>query len=246
MHEPTSSGVLDNATRLIDALVDHGPLTASEIAEHIGIPRPTAYRLVEALLAVDLVRSLSDGRTSLSLRWLHLSDAARGVLVGAQTHQVLTELSELTGQTTFLTVPRGQTAVCIDWAQGRGIELLLLRPGRELPLYAGAAGRVTLSGLTEPALEEYLARAPFPAYTPRTITEADALRADIATTRDQGHCLSDEDVTPSIGALGVPLFDSGGMLTACLSLAGAARDIVRRRAEFVDRLHRCTEKIFLE
>lgn len=246
MPEPKPSRLLDNATRLIDALVDDGPLTAPEIAERIDIPRPTAYRLVEALLAVDLVRSLPDGRTSLSLRWLHLADAVRGGLVGGSAHRALVDLAELTGQTTFLTVPRGRFAVCVDWVQGRGIELLLLRPGRELPLYAGAAGRVTLAALDEPAREEYLAGAPFAAYTPRTLTEADALRDDVETTREQGHCLSDEDVTPSIGALGVPVLDRHGALSACLSLAGAARDIRNARQEFVDRLHRSAQEIILE
>lgn len=243
MPEPRPPRVLDNASRLIDALMDNGPLTPAEIGEHIEIPRPTAYRLVEALLAIDFVRSLPDGRIGLSLRWLHLADATRGVLVGPKAQHVLAELAERTGQTTFLTVPRGDAAVCIDWAQGRGIELLLLRPGRELPLYAGAAGRVTLAGLGEPEREAYLARAPFPAYTPRTYTTAQQLRADVQTTREQGHCLSDEDVTPSIGALGVPVMDGRGRLAACLSLAGAARDILRRREEFVADLRELAPRV---
>ena len=61
-------------------------------------------------------------------------------------------------------MPRDDHAVCVDWAQGRGINVLILKPGRWLPLHAGAAGRVTLAyGHPNPA--GYLHKAPFTPFT---------------------------------------------------------------------------------
>ena len=64
----------------------------------------------------------------------------------------------------FSVSPRANESVCVDWARGQAINVLLLKPGRSLPLFAGAAGRVTLAfGQDDP--EAYLANAPFDAYT---------------------------------------------------------------------------------
>jgi IclR family transcriptional regulator, acetate operon repressor len=136
----------------------------------------------------------------------------------------------------FLSVPRAQQSVCVDWARGEAINVLLLKPGRSLPLYAGAAGRVTLAfGLDDP--ETYLADAPFEAYTSRTLTTAAKLRKDIALSRRQGYVVSDCDVTDGIGALGAPLFwTAAGGFAGALSIAGLAEELAERRDELVERL----------
>lgn len=245
MAESKPSRVLDNATRLIDALAEHGALGPGELADLMDIPRPTVYRLIEGLSVVDLVRPLADGRTDLSLRWLRLADATRRVSVAEETQQALALLAERTHQTTFLTVPRGHKAVCIDWAQGREIEILVLKPGRDLPLFAGAAGRVMLAALDDDDREQYLTQAPFPAFTPSTLTTAESLRADARRTLAEGYCHSDEDVTPNIGALGVPVPDEQARLIACLSLAGSAAEISGRRGELIDALRQTLPQITL-
>ena len=149
---------------------------------------------------------------------------------------VLDELAGATRQTVFLTVPRANEAVCIDWARGETINVLLLKPGRALPLYAGAAGRVTLAfGRDDP--EAYLANAPFEAYTDRTLTTAAQLRQDVVLTRTQGYAVSDGDVTDGIGALGAPLFwTTTGGFAGALSVGGLAEEVNRRRDKMVDLL----------
>jgi DNA-binding IclR family transcriptional regulator len=136
---------------------------------------------------------------------------------------VLDELAETTGQTAFLSLPRGDEAVCLDWARGRAINVLILKPGRSLPLYAGAAGRITLAFRDEGS-DDYLAQAPFPQLTPVTLTTAAQLRRDVTETRDRGFSISDEDVTIGIGALGAPLHSRAGRFNGALSIAGLAED----------------------
>lgn len=229
-------GILQKSSDLIGLLAAQGPLTPAEIAEEIGMPRSSVYRFAEALGQVDMTETLPDSRVRISPRWLHLADAARAAMVEwAGARSVLDQLARDTGQTTYLSVPRGDQVVCIDWSQGRGINVLILKPGRALPLYAGAAGRVTLAFRDEdPA--NYLARAPFPALTGRTLKTANQLRRDIDSIRARGFSISDQDVTDGIGALGVPLLGENGRLRGALSLAGLAEDIRTSRIELVDHL----------
>jgi DNA-binding IclR family transcriptional regulator len=110
----------------------------------------------------------------------------------------------------------------------------VLRPGRTLPLHAGAAGRVTLAHLDDP--ESYLVLAPFEPITAHTLVDADALRADMAFTRNEGFSISDQDVTEGIGALGVAVTSGAGRYAGALSLAGLSDEITDRRADFVEAL----------
>ena len=229
---PRPMGILQRSSNLVHLLAERGPLSTADAAEQIGMPRPSLYRLSDALTQARLIEPTADGRLRASLHWLRLADAARrGMTEWSGARMVLDDLASSTGQTVYLTVPHADQAVCIDWSRGRGVSVLALKPGRTLPLYAGAAGRVTLAFRPEP-FEEYLQRAPFPAFTEHTLTGASELRTDVASTRNRGYSVSDEDVTPGIGALGVPL-NGGGTFRGALSLAGLAEDLRTEREKFI-------------
>lgn len=231
-------GVLDRASRLVDVLAEHGPMTAADLADETGTPRPSVYRLADALHQAGLTTLLPDSRIQAGRRWMRLADAARAAMSEwAHARVLLDALSEDTGQTVFLSVLRDDEVICIDCAQGRAVSVLLLKPGRRLPLYAGAAGRAALAHLEDP--EAYLESAPFPALTARTLTTARQLRADIKRTRSQGYVHSDEDVTDGIGALGMAVLDRRKRLRGLVSLAGLAGDITADRDGLGRRLEGC-------
>jgi len=230
--EPRPMGILQRSSNLVQLLAERGPLSMADAAEQIGMPRPSLYRLSDALTQARLVEPTADGRLRVSLHWLRLADAARaGMTEWSGARMVLDDLASSTGQTVYLSVPRADEAVCIDWSRGRGVSVLALKPGRTLPLYAGAAGRVTLAFRPEP-LEEYLQGAPFPPFTEHTLTRAKELRADVAAIRNRGYSVSDEDVTAGIGALGVPLTNAGSFRGA-LSIAGLAEELRAEREAFI-------------
>lgn len=226
MTGPKKMRVLANAQQLVDELAEQGPLSPAELAQAIDVPRPSVYRLVAGLESIELVSTLADGRVTLGRRWLHLADASRdGMREWARADEMLEQLAGETGQTAFLCTPRKHAAVCIAWAQGRGIDILTLRPGRALPYHAGAAGRALLAFADEDDVDAYLADAPFPRLTPATLTDAPQLRDDISATRANGFVLSDEDVTVGIAAVGAPVFSASGSLVGAVSVGGLADEI---------------------
>lgn len=234
--------VLANAREVVDLLSAEGALTPAEIAKAIGVPRPSVYRLVDGLNAIRLTETLPDSRVALNLRWLHLADKTRdGMKEWQCAGEVLQGLVDRTGQTAFLSVLRDDAAVCINWAQGRGIGVLALKPGRALPLHAGAAGRLLLARAAD--ADSYLERAPFEAMTPATLTTAEELRRDVDLTRSRGFTVSDEDVTIGIGAVGAAVVAPGGATIACVSLGGLAEEVRAREAEFLDALVQAADEL---
>lgn len=234
--------VIDNADEVLWVLGTEGPLSPAEIAERIGVPRPSVYRLLDGLHAIGLTVPLPDFGAALSVRWLHLADRARAAMwEWSDAKPVLADLVDQTGQTAFLSTLRGREAVCVDWVQGRAIGVLLLKPGRSLPLHAGAAGRVFLAFGAD--LDDYLGQPDLHRYTQRTLTSPEKLRADASENRKRGYVISDGDVTDGIGALGVPVVNNAGKVTGALSLAGLAADISGQRDTLVKALLAATEKL---
>ena len=218
MVEPIKS--LAKAHAVIELLRVHGARTPSEIADLINVPRSSAYRLIEGLRAVDLVAPLPDGRIDLSQRWLRLADASRAARDDWKAaRSVLARLAAETGLTAYLAVPRTGSAVCVDWARGRGVELLILRPGGALALNAGAASRALRAHLPDEEHGDAVA------YTPFTLTDPSALADDGAAIRARGYSLAAEDVTVGITSLGMPLLGHRGEAVASLSVGGLSADM---------------------
>lgn len=226
--------VLANSMAVVEALAERGELSPAELATITGLPRPSVYRFIDGLRAIGLARTTEASRAELSVKWMQLADAARAAMAEwSDARGILDELASATEQTAFLTVPRNHEAVCIDWSLGSGIGILILAPGRALPLYAGGAGRLTLAHIDD--LDDYLDGGPRRRpLTPHTMVDADALRADARLTRDQGYTLSLDDATVGIGAIAVPVLDSGRRLLGALSIAGRSADIRSREAELLE------------
>jgi DNA-binding IclR family transcriptional regulator len=230
--------VLANATELIELLAGEGALPLIDVATRIGVPRSSIYRLCEGLAAVEMVELLPDSMVRLSTRWLALADAARARMSEWRgVPEVLAHLVERTGQTAFLSVPYGSSALCLDWCQGRAIDVLAYRPGSTIPLYVGAAGR-TFAAYGVPPAEGDRRR-----LTERTIIDPDVLAADREQIRRDGYALSEEDVTVGIGALGVPILAPDGTLRGALSLGGLVEDVRKHRDDFVAELRTGVERL---
>ena len=176
--EPTRA--LDKASRVMDALAAENGLSPADIADACDIPRSSVYRVLDGLVDVGWAVTDTDGNYSLSLDWLRLADAARTSRTEWQPAiAVMHAITAQTGMTSFLSVVSGTELVCVECAQGHAIDSLILRPGRVLPLHAGAAGRVALAYFEDADVERYLAGAPFPAYNENTLVSVEQLREDM-------------------------------------------------------------------
>lgn len=225
--------VMANSADLLNALADNGPMGVADIAEAIAMPRPSVYRLLDALQHVGLVSIRDDGRAQLGTRILHLASASlQGIPEVSAARPAMARLNELTGQTVYLCAVRNQLVTCLDWVKGTKVTLLLLNPGSSLPPHAGATSRAILAW-DEELRRSVTASAPLQEFTPKTLTTAEQVETDATAIRGRGFSISDEDVTIGVAALGVPLFDSRGALRGALSVAGLRDHVLPYQQEYV-------------
>lgn len=230
--------VVTKAAALLDELAASGPLSAAELADEVGEPRSSVYRLLATLQQLELVEpGPRRGTFRLGIALLRLGDAvAAGFDEREAALPAMRRIHDETGETVFLCVRRDDEAVCIERLEGRRVQSLALRLGGSLPLHAGAAPRVLLAFEPRERWQEYLARRELERFTDNTPADAATLVAALEEIRDSALAVSDEDVTPGIAALGAPIFGHRGTIRAALSISGVRPAILGERFEAIREL----------
>lgn len=216
---------------VLAVLEAHGETSAAEIAEQIGEPLSSVYRLLQSLTAVGWVdRGWRRGTYRLGLLMLSIGGRLEDTLdIRVIALPALRGLREQIGVTSFLWVRRGTRAVCVERLGGQAVRSLAIRLGSSLPLYAGAAPRALLAFL--PAAEQRaVLKAPSQPGDPAR-PETSQIRADVEHVRRDGYAVSDGGVTPGIAAFGAPVFNHRGELEAAISISGLRAQLLGAHRE---------------
>jgi DNA-binding IclR family transcriptional regulator len=199
-------------------------LTLTEISEYASLTVPTAHRMVRALQSRGYVTHdsitgyYSLGSSVMRLAQVILRRGERGQ-VGALAFPHLERLRDVTEETASIHTMIALDRVCIAEFPSHQIVRMTSGVGHVYPLYAGAAGKALLSGLSPERCEELLTNLSLSKVTPNTLTDIDELRNEIAQAREVGYATSVSETTASASALAAPVFGPEGVVAA-INVAG--------------------------
>lgn len=220
---PGSQSV-DRALRLL-ALIGREPaggLPLSEIVTESGLNKPTARRLLLALMRAGLVEQEAGSR--------HYCLGEEAFVLGvlaARRHgllelamESLRRLSEITQDTSFLSIRRENYSVCLHREEGTyPVRTHALQAGQQHPLGVGAGSLAMLAALPDAEIERIMAAnektllAQYPGFAPA------AIRADLALARERGFSLNPGRLVASSWGVGVAFRYPDGRVAGALSLA---------------------------
>lgn len=196
-------------------------LSLGGIAAATGLPRPTVQRLIDSMEAEGLVARTSAGA---SIR-LGQEIARLGTSMNQDVRKffrpIIEEIGARSNEAVDLTVLHPHGAVVIDQVASPRALRVVSRPGLLLPLHATASGKAHLAQLSLDMRMTAL-RAPLPALTSATITDRDALLAQIASTPAGGAYFDRAECFEDICAVGIDLGTTGlGNLAIAISMPSA-------------------------
>jgi IclR family acetate operon transcriptional repressor len=230
------SGVqaIDRAVAILRCFSARTPeLGISEIARATGLSTSTAHRLIAAMQHNRLVRQSAHRRYTLGPLLVQL---ARSGAVATTLRDLalgpMRELRDRTDETVGLheLLPTLERTV-IDQVESRqALRRTYTEIGEPIPLPYGAPGKVLLAFVPAAEREKILAE-PIEQVTPTTITDPDALRAQLEQIRERGYALSFSERTPGIRTVAAPILDHAGQVIGCLSLSGPERRMPRGRMD---------------
>jgi IclR family acetate operon transcriptional repressor len=223
---------LVKAVATLDALLaEPDGRSLADLARETGLSRATTHRLLAGLADAQLVRALGDGRYALGPRCLVLGAGfLAGVDLRREALPMLHELAEATGETVHLGVLSDTQVVYIEKVDSRHAVRLHSRVGAAQPAITTGLGRALLAHADPPLVAAALA-AGVEARTPNTVTDADALRALLATVRRDGVALDDVENEPGIRCVAAPVLDHLGRAAAAISVTGPEQRITSAEAE---------------
>jgi len=214
---------------LVEALVDAGEANAATLAEELGEPRSSVYRMLATLQQIGVVEPGS--RRGLHRPGLGLVRLGGLVLTRFDERQlllpVLESLRAQTKETVHLALRRGNQAVFIERLQGESTNALAIKLGGVLPLHVGASPRALLAFEPDGFWDEYFTETVIEAPTKSAPTTEAEVRELLVEIRRTGVSISDGDVVPGVATVGAPVFDHRGVIRAAIAfnlLPGALHD----------------------
>jgi DNA-binding IclR family transcriptional regulator len=195
--------------------------TIRGLTRELGLPRSTVYRILNTLLAHRIVRRTSDGVFSLGPRLTALAARVKADGTSYDLAEIATPVAQRLrddlGEPIKLSVRDGDRAKVIVAVLGLHEYSPAPSIGTSYPLHAGAASKMIMAHMSPADLDRHL-DAPMIRYTPKTITDPDKLRADLAKIRKQGYAIELGEHNATVHAIAAPVFDHAGRFLGALSI----------------------------
>jgi DNA-binding IclR family transcriptional regulator len=202
--------VIARAAAVLRALArDPEGLSLADIAQRVQLPRSTVQRIVAALSREQLLMPASSkARVKLGPA---LTQLAAAVSVGIDTiaRPHMRVLAQLTDETVDLSLLRGGAAVFLEQIPGTQRLIAVSAVGKEFPLHCTANGKALLA-LIPAAERSNLLPARLRRYTEATITDRNALEAELNGISQAGVAYDSEEHHAGISAVGASFKDARG------------------------------------
>ena len=196
------------------------PRGVTELANDLGLAKSQVHRLMQTLADRGYVRQDPDsGRYACTLKlWEYGALVADRVDVRnvARTH--LQSLADSTSETVHMSVLEQTEVVYIDKIDSPQPVRAYSRLGGRAPAYSVATGKALLAYAPAEVLEKLSGK--LQRHTPRTITDFEELKRELARVREQGYALNRGEWQESVCGLAVPIFASNRRTIAAVGISG--------------------------
>ncbi len=221
------------------AAADDG-VTLTELAQQVGLSSSTAHRLLTTLEQERYVHFDPERRLwTVGVQAFVTGSAFLKTrsLVGAARPQ-MRMLMEESEETVNLAIEDEAEAIYLSQVECRQMMRAFARPGGRVPLHCSSVGKALLSAMPDSKLAKVLHRHGLPRVTIKTLNTTAALRADLATARERGYALDDEEHAVGLRCIAAVIFNENADAVAAVSLSGPMARIPDERIPLLGQLVR--------
>lgn len=200
---------------------DHAELTISEVGERADLDRGTSFRLINTLVALGYLASVSGTRRfRLTLKCLDLGYAALSLGgLRAMAAPALRDMVPELADAASLGMLEGSDVLYVARVQAdMGRRDLDRRTGSRTGAYAAALGHVLLAWMPAQEARAVLASGNRVRLSERTLVDMDALMDRLAAVRAQGYATADGENAYGLRTVAAPVLDAAGQVRAGISL----------------------------
>jgi DNA-binding IclR family transcriptional regulator len=198
----------------------------------LDLPKSTAHNLLGTLASHGFIERVDGNLYALGTAIISLTQSVRvNVELRDRAAPLLRELADQSRESVYLTVPDADRALYIYAVESPHRLLARTAVGDRVPLHCTSVGKAILSALPEQAVKDIVSRIGLPSFTPATITDLDALLADLSEIRTRGYAVDNGEHETGTCCLGAPVLDTSGHVIGACSVSGTDCEIVTVRQE---------------
>lgn len=234
----------DNVLRLLLLLSEQRQVRVVEAAEHLGVARSTAHRLLRALSYRDF--AVQDAHKA----YRPGPAFERLVLPGPSTqdlravlHRHVERLHAELGETCHLMVLEGNGARFIDCVECTHVLRIGSRVGVLLPAHVTSGGKALLAALDDERLEQLFPEEDLVPLNPRSLTSRAELFAELDQVRAAGYATNRGESEMGIAAVAMVQRTARGVVAAALAVSAPEQRLPEERVPLiVEALRDVTER----
>lgn len=204
----------------------------TDIRKELDLPKSSAHTLLVTLKTVGALFQQADGGYVLGLRLFELGSMAaiqRNVTDAAVP--ILRQLAHDVQLTCHLGVLEGSEAVYLAKLECEQPIRISSWVGKRVSLYSSSLGKSLLAWRAEAEIDVLLANVEWVQKLPKTIPDLAAYKQSLASVRERGWAIDDEEDVRNLRCLGAPIHDMSGKVVAAISMAGTTFQIDDSRIE---------------
>ncbi len=202
----------------------------SALSRNLGWSKSTTHGLIQSLLNVGALEQSPLGKKIvLGPAIVELAFQSWNYFqVGDKARPILEALRDRLGETVFLGVLGRSRGIIVATAESKKTLKISAPAGSSVSLLAGALGKVYLASLPPEHAAAFIQERELPGYTENTITDKSNYIDEIATVRQNGYAVDDEEYLPGVRAVAVGVGNHRGLPLALwvVGFAGAMEKAV--------------------
>ena len=213
---------VERAAAILGALGSGTPrLGVTEIAERVGLAKPTVYGLLRTLEKHDLVVQDPDsGKYSLGPGVLQLGNAyLDGSELRARSLLWAEALAQRANEAVWVATLSGTRVIVLHHVFRPDNTVQILQVGAAIPWHACALGHAIVAQLPASASARVMAGDLVP-LTGRTKTTRAALSRALAQVRKNGYAVEDQEATVGDAGVAAPIMNRHGTVAGAIGVVG--------------------------
>jgi len=231
-----SNYIIQSVAHALDVLEEFrgemDELGVTELSKKLKLHKNNVFRILATLQSRNYIeQNKTNDNYRLGIKCLELGQTfvqQRGLLKQAQP--ILQELADNSGETSYLSILRGNEVVYLDSVETTSTVRVISRVGLHMPVHATAAGKALIAFESEEEL-----RKRFPSelkkFTKSTISSPEEILKNLETVRETGYATDLEEFEEGLRCIASPIRDYTRKVIAAISVSGPAHRLSDEKIE---------------
>ena len=222
-----SNYIIQSVAHALDVLEEFRDETeelgVTELSKKLKLHKNNVFRILATLQSRNYIeQNRSNDNYRLGIKCLELGQTfirQRGLL--KQARPILQELAETTGETSYISILRGNEVIYLDAVETSSTVRVVSRVGLHMPIHATAAGKALVCYESDEELRKRFT-GDLPRFAKATRTDVEGLVKEVALIRELGYATDLEEFEEGLRCIGAPVRDYTRKVVGAISVSGPA------------------------